>query len=535
MRIVTAQEMLQMDREAEEHYGLSTQELMESAGRKLCQFVLTYCGDEERAVILCGPGNNGGDGLALARYLRQEEWDVIALLSHEPSELKPEPLAQYRRAVESGVPVYAPGDRQYDTALDRLGDFPTIIDALLGVGARGAPRGTVLRLVEAIQSCQETSTVVAVDVPSGIDPDTGSAEGAYVKASFTATLGLPKPFLFQGKGREAAGYWEVLDIGYPWELSQRFGKAWLVDPGEASDLLGRRPEFAHKRSAGVVLVVAGCSRFPGAAVLTALGAYRLGAGLVQVASVPSVLEAVRSHLPECPLFRLPCETTPEGEEFLNSDAVKALVPLMEQADVIALGPGLGRAPVVGEFLRNLFEASEAKWVLDADALYWIAERSLKPRGVSIYTPHEGEAGRLLHTPSERVVADRFGSVRELSRRLEGTVLLKGRYTMICSDGTEVAVIQPGNALLATGGSGDVLTGAISAVFARTEDPEGSAISAAFYHGVASEMLFSEFGTYFGATARDIADAMAHAYNYMEQGGWKEDMEEDDEEEEYEDF
>ncbi len=537
MKIVTAEEMLQIDREAEERYGLSTHQLMENAGRKLCQFLLTYCGDGDQALILCGPGNNGGDGLALARYLREEEWDVVVLLSHDPSELKLAPLAQYRQAVESGVPVYAPGERDYKFVLNEVENYPIVVDALLGIGARGAPRGEVLRLVEAIQGCQDTSTIVAVDVPSGIDPDTGSAEGAYVKASFTPTLGLPKPFLFQGIGRESAGYWEVLDIGYPEALTEQYGQARLVSTQEASLLLGRRSLFAHKRSAGVVLVVAGCSQFPGAAVLTALGAYRLGAGLVQVASVPSVLDAVKAHIPECPLFRLPAERTPEGEEFLHPDSIKVLSPLVERADAVALGPGLGRAPMVGEFLQRLFEGMEAKWVLDADALYWIAELSLKPRGIAIYTPHEGEAGRLLKTTPDKVVADRFGSVRELSRRLEGTVLLKGRYTMVCSDGTMVAVIQPGNALLATGGSGDVLTGAISAVLARTGDSEGSAISSAYYHGIASEMLFGEFGTYFGATARDIAEAMARAYNYMEKGGWEEDEEdrEDENEEDYEDF
>lgn len=535
MRIVTAEEMAQMDHEAEERYGLPTRELMENAGRRLCQFLLTYSGKEENALILCGPGNNGGDGLSLARYLRQEDWDVVVLLTHDPSELKPEPLSQYRQAVESGIPVYAPGDRQYEGVLAQLPSFPVIVDALLGVGARGAPRGPVLRLVEVIQGCHGSTDVVAVDVPSGIDPDTGGAEGAYVKASFTATLGLPKPFLFQGIGREASGYWEVLDIGYPLELSQQYGKAWLVDSEEASMLLGRRDLFAHKRSAGVVLVIAGCSRFPGAAVLTALGAYRLGAGLVQVASTPAVLEAVRAHLPECPLFRLPAEVTPDGEEFLSPSSVSKVAQLAECADVIAMGPGLGRDPVVGEFIRQLFEVLTAKWVLDADALYWIAERSLRPHGIAVYTPHEGEAARLLKTTSEKVTADRFGSVRELSRRLGGTAILKGRYTMVCSDGEEVAVIQPGNALLATGGSGDVLTGAIAAVLARTGDPKGSAISAAYYHGVASEMLFGEFGTYFGATARDVAEAMARAYSYIQKGAWEE--QEDDEEmnDKYEDL
>ncbi|MGI8922890.1 MAG: NAD(P)H-hydrate dehydratase [Fimbriimonadales bacterium] len=510
MRIVTADQMREIEREASSEFGVESLFMMERAGVMLAHAVSRVSLENTEILILCGPGNNGGDGLAAARILDQEGHNVTALLATEPGLLAGDPLIQYRRLVESEVRLFTVGTKNYDRALGRIDDFDIIVDAILGTGAKGAPRGEILRLVEATNNAM--ALIVAADVPTGIDADTGLAEGSYVSANLTVSFGLPKPFLFQNEGMSAAGEWQVEDIGLPDELAVEAGNAFLLDHWWASGTFPVRTLDSHKHNTGVVLSIAGSNRYPGAAALAARGAMRAGAGLVMAAGTDFVIEGVRSHLAECPVLRLG-----QTEGFVSPDGVGMIKEAASQSDVIAIGPGLGRSPVVGELLRQLWTEIESKWVLDADALFWLSELDVAPRGPAIMTPHEGEAARLLKTEVVSVRRDRVGAARRIAEMFGQTVLLKGAYTVIVSPNFDVAINPTGNPGLASAGTGDVLTGVVSALLAGGIPAQAAAALGAFWHGAAADLLVERIGDEVGYLATEVADTLPSAKANIEAG------------------
>lgn len=493
--------MAEIDRRAHDEYGISTRELMENAGEELARVILEN-GDFENILVLCGPGNNGGDGLAAARKLAENEKRVTVLLSVSPSALKEEPLFQYRLATESGIEIFSPEDKGYVRIKQKIEEFDCVVDALLGIGAHSAPKGEILELVNLTQ---QGRFIVSADIPTGIHPDTGMSLGNHVKAHRTVTFGLAKPFLFQNDGLTASGQHTIADIGLPWELVEKAGHAYLLSPFWLIEHLHVRPVTAHKRSAGVVLVIAGAEEFPGAAVLTAMGAYRAGAGLVVVASIPTVLNAVTMHIPECPLVPL---SSKEG--CISPDSLPRLLEVVSRCDAVAIGPGLARRNPVKEFLTLFFAKLDKPCVLDADALYFLPEISETPRVKVVLTPHEGEAARLMKTDVSKIRKDRFESVRELARKYNSTILLKGPFSLVTAPNQDVAVNPMGNQLLATGGTGDVLTGMIATYLAKGMETYDAAALAAYLHGFAADILAEEFEGFEGALASEIANAIPRA-------------------------
>jgi len=494
VRIVTAAEMREVERRANIEYGINERDLMESAAKSM---VMTMAKEiaPERTAVFCGPGNNGGDGLAAARILKEFGHDVDVILSIPSSALKGEPLTQYRRTVESGVKVISPDDKAYERTLASEEEFDAILDCLLGTGAQGPPKGEIARLIEWIDSAQ--SYVLSADVPSGVECDSGCAHGVYVHAYRTVTFGLPKPFLFQNEGVFASGGWSVGDIGLPEELTESAGSALLLDKEWFFRTSPDRDSNANKRSAGVVLVVAGSDRFPGAAVLTAKGAYRAGAGLVVVAGVESVCAAVSSHLPECPLVRLS-----------EANAVDSVLEAAQEADAVCIGPGLGRSDSVKKFLDEVLPKIDKPTVVDADALYFVAAGATLPKAC-VLTPHEGEAARLLQTTAKEVRSNRFNAARSLAQKFARPALLKGQNTLI-ADQSLLYVCPKGNQILATGGTGDVLTGIIGALLSMGNPPAVAAAFGAYWHGSAAESLTARFPVKYGAIASDVANELATA-------------------------
>lgn len=522
MRIVTAAEMREVERRAITEYGIDERELMESAAMSMIRTMAKEIAPE-RIAVACGPGNNGGDGLAAARMLKEFGHDVEVILSIPPRALKGEPLTQYRRTVESGVKVVSPDDKDYERTLASEGAFDAILDCLLGTGAKGPPKGEVARLIEWIDSAQ--TYVLSADVPSGVECDSGRAHGVHVHAYRTVTFGLPKPFLFQCDGVLASGGWTVGDIGLPEELTESAGSALLLDKEWFFRTTPNRDRNANKRSAGVVLVVAGSDRFPGAAVLTARGAYRAGAGLVVVAGVESACAAVSSHLPECPLVRLS-----------EANAVESVLEAVHEADAVCIGPGLGRSESVKKFLDEVLPRIDKPTVVDADALYFVAVGATLPKSC-VLTPHEGEAARLLQTTAEEVRSNRFDAARSLAQKFSCTVLLKGQYTLI-ADHDLLYVCPKGNQILATGGTGDVLTGIIGALLSMGKPLADAAAFGAYWHGSAAESLIARFPGKFGALASDVANELPIAMTteldaYVDE--WIADDSKMDEDEQYDEF
>lgn len=503
MRIVTAEEMRAIDAAACDEFGLSVRELMEAAGGAILDEVIEN-GIVGKVLVAVGPGNNGGDGMCAARMISEINGEVTVLLATDPSKLSGEALHQYRLTAESGVMIHSPGTRNFESTLESLDEFEVLIDALLGTGSRLPVDGEIRRIVEAINLAP--GLVISADIPTGIECNTGRAIGEFIAADRTICFGLPKPYLFCNEGMTASGNWSVADIGLPLELLVDAGRAQLLDELWALNRLPRRRGTANKRSAGVVLVVGGSCTFPGAGFLASLGAYRAGAGLVSFAGVEDAVAGVRAQLPECPVYALP-----ELSGFLSGDAVAKVKELAARCDAVVLGPGLGREPSVGEFLEGAITAlGESNLVLDADALWWQPELSSRPGKNAVLTPHEAEAARLLGQTVSAVSADRFAAIRKIAEEYSCQVLLKGPNSLICGPEGEIAVNPTGCALLASGGTGDVLAGVIGAYVAISGKPLEAAITAAYIHGAASEWLSSEFEGGLGALAREVADALPDA-------------------------
>jgi NAD(P)H-hydrate epimerase len=499
--IATAEECRQLDRDAEAQ-GISVEQLMQEAGRAIAACVLEEFQGAKRIAVVCGKGNNGGDGLVAARLLAEREKDVSVLIAAGKEELNPNARRELDRLQEPGVTAFfTQDDPAKVNRILRKADL--IVDALLGTGARGVPEGSIRSAIEAINAAGRA--VLSVDIPSGVDCDSGATPGDAVIAKRTLTFGLPKPFLFQGEGTLLAGEWSVAPIGFPPKLLEAPRGSRLADPEEARSLLPKRTKASHKHAVGSVLIVAGSERMPGAAALCARAALRAGAGLVAVASVPSVCEAVAQQLPEAILIPLP-----EERGAISPDAAPVLTQRKERFQAAVVGPGLSLEPSVAESLRRLFEERTGwRYCLDADALTHVVGGVPLPTEQAVLTPHAGEMARLIGWDPARILHDRFGAVREAAGRTGKDVLLKGAYSLTTGHQQGVVVVNTsGNPGLASPGTGDVLAGLVGTLLTRL--PSGAAAMAgAYWHGLAGDLCAAEIGPA-GFLASELADMLPKA-------------------------
>lgn len=502
MWIADAARCREIDRRSAEEFGIASEDLMERAGKAVFEALVHLVPPSGRIGVVCGRGNNGGDGLVVARLTHQAGYRVDCLVAAAEPSLTLEAEAQLAKARAIGVrPAFA-ADPQWGKRLEELAQCDAVVDALLGIGASGPPREPVTGAIGAIRSAGRP--VVAVDVPSGIHCDTGAELGLCVRANRTVTFGLPKPFLFQGAGPEMSGSWSVADIGFP--------KALLDEPTDAATLhlawvgsrLPKRAKGSHKGDNGHVLVVAGSDAMPGAASLAARAALRAGAGLATVASTPEVCRRVAALAPEALLMPL----SDSGGVVGPKDAAVILASA-EKFDAAVFGPGLSDQAPVREFLEAVF----AEWTLptsvDADALNAIAQGVGVPKGPLVLTPHPGEMGRLLGSTAAAVQADRFGAARAAAERFAGTVLLKGAHSVAAHGSEPLLVNETGNPGMAAGGMGDVLAGVVGTLLAQGLTPRDAAACAMAWHGLAGDLAATEIGPV-GFLASDIAERLPAA-------------------------
>ncbi|HWA84029.1 MAG TPA: NAD(P)H-hydrate dehydratase, partial [Fimbriimonadaceae bacterium] len=358
---------------------------------------------------------------------------------------------------------------------------------------------------EAIQAINRSGVpVISIDVPSGIECDTGQELGESVWACRTVTMGQPKPCFFQGIGLEHSGYWDVADIGYPEELLEEPTEARLIDDDWVGNLLPERLRASHKRDNGALLIVAGSRTMPGAATLVARAALRTGAGLVTVASVPSVCEAVSHHLPEVLLMPLP-----EKNGVIAPEAAEMLLERQDAYTAAAFGPGMTHEQPAIEFLTNLWAGWRKPCVIDADALNCVALGVELPRTPCILTPHPGEMGRLLKQSVAELQSDRFLSVRLATERFHRCVLLKGPFTIVGEPDHPLLVNTTGNPGMAAGGMGDTLTGIIATLLAQDLPTYLAAACGVHWHGLSADLCACEIGP-IGYTAADVSNYLPSA-------------------------
>lgn len=497
--VLTPREAAALDRASGER-GVPTSLLMENAGRQLAMAAATIAGGVygRRAVVVCGKGNNGGDGLVAARHLARSGVRVSVITLVEPSQGLP--ADQASRLGE--VPGIRVGDA---TDLEReLGRADVVLDCIFGTGFRGAAQADV---AEAISLINDSGVpVLSADIPSGVDGATGAVGGAAVRAAVTLTFGAVKPGALLFPGAEYAGLVEVVDIGFPGDLIS--SRLWEVEAADVGALLPQRRPDTTKREAGNVLVVGGSETMTGAVCLAAESAYRAGAGLVTVAVPESILPVVQATLRE-PVF----VALPETDAGIAANALDVLRDGLGDYGGIAVGPGMGRTPGTVEFARALVAAAPRGLAVDADALNAFEGDldAFDDRGSAdiVLTPHVGEFARLTGDGADDIRADRISAVRGLSARLGLSVLLKGSTTLIGEPSGEVRINTTGSSALATGGTGDVLSGAIAALMARGLESFDAATVASFVHGVAGSLAALEFGD--GATAGDVCGMLPLAF------------------------
>ncbi len=517
MRLATAADSRRMDERAEKEFGMPRALLMENAGVAVVQAMERVFGrlDGKRVAILCGRGGNGGDGMCAARHLVAQGASVVVGLVGGKSGLKDATLTNWTILDRMGLTpheVKTESDLGWVRAAAGAADF--IVDGLCGVGARMPLEPLLGGVVAAAMTAGKP--VVAIDLPTGLEADTGRVPGICVRAALTVTLGLPKRALVLHPGTAYVGKLVVADLTFPAAL--------LADPAIAADILlseeaaqlfPARAVTAHKHEVGRALIVAGSRAMTGAALLAAEGALRGGAGMVYLAAPASVIAVLHGRRPE--LILQPQKETADGT--LDEGAAEVLLANATLMHAAAIGPGLGTSPATRAAVRRLVLDLVIPAVVDADALNAFAGKAgdLKgAKGPRVLTPHGGELARLLGVTAESVEADRMGCARGAAEATGAIVILKGARTVVAEPGGRQFVIATGNAGMATAGCGDVLTGVIAALIAQRAGPVAAALLGAYAHGLAGD-LARDASTELSLTASEVAAGLPAAFKRLQSG------------------
>ena len=507
MRLVTANEMRQLDRAAIDEFGIPGIVLMENAGRGTAEAILArfegQC--EDGVVILCGPGNNGGDGFVIARHLSNEDYDVQCLLVGSADKLTGDAATNHAIVERLGIPVIQiQTEEEAEVAADEFDEAGVIVDALFGTGLTRAIEGPAALLIERVLA--QSAPIVAVDIPSGISSDTGKPTGPAVFADLTCTLGLPKLGHYLYPGPDHCGEVVVIDISLPPDLLDRFEpRAWTVDAIDIAPSFLPRNEDTHKGTYGHVMILGGSRGMTGAAALAADAAVLSGAGLVTIAVPAPSLPTMEVLCTEA--LKAPLAADADGK--LAADALAGALEMAAGKSVVAFGPGLGQSAALRELAAAFVAQATVPLVIDADGLNNLAGNLgvLADANVPlVLTPHPGEMALLLGTDTATVQNDRPGAARELAKRTGAVVALKGAATIIAVPTGEIWINTTGNPGMASGGTGDVLTGLIAGLIAQGLETLEATVAGVFIHGAAGDSAAEETGVR-GLTATAIVDAI----------------------------
>jgi NAD(P)H-hydrate epimerase len=510
MRILTADQMREADRRTIEEIGIPALVLMENAGRQVVAAMEATFDTlpASRVAILCGRGNNGGDGFVVARTLAHRGIDVSVFLLGRVADVRGDARTNLDILGRLGFTVVeVTSAEEWELHFSEISDCDVIVDAIFGTGFRGPIQGILETVVADVNGA--AVPVVAIDLPTGLSADSHEVSGPAIEATMTVTLAAPKVSLLLPPAESHAGDLVIADIGIPASVIEELEGPWLelLTRETMRELVQPRAQDAHKGDFGRVLVVAGSLGKTGAAHLAALGALRSGAGLVTVATPRSSLPIVAALAPE--YMTEPLDETAEGEvDFAALDRALEI-----DADVIAVGPGLGTGPGTAAFVHGLLERAGVPVVVDADALNAFAgdpDRLTGRDGLDvIVTPHPGEMARLLGVSVEEIQRDRVETARRFSTGHRVYVALKGSRTVIAAPDGRVFVNLTGNPGMATGGTGDVLTGMIAAWFGQLLDAEAACKLAVYLHGLAGDLAEADEGE-IAMTAGDLVARLGDA-------------------------
>jgi hydroxyethylthiazole kinase-like uncharacterized protein yjeF len=510
MNALTASEMRTADMRTIEDVGIPPIVLMETAGRAVADlardFLSDFEGDPIRVAVVAGSGNNGADALVAARYLMQLGYEPDIYMAAKGNECNELCRAQLEMMQGLGASVSFLREQSPEFFRSGLRAASLIVDGLLGTGASGGLNEPYRTWVNEINIASRE--VVAVDIPTGIDPSTGMVPGPAVTATATVTMAAPKVGMLLYPAASYVGELWVAHIGIPPAiLADVGGRYHVMTKQQFFFWLPQRSRQADKRSAGDVVVIGGSRQYVGAPLLTAIGAMRAGAGYVTVACPPSAAPAIANHVLEQIVA-----PWPEGDDV--DTIVQALLESTRHAGAVAVGPGLGREPHVQEVVRRFIRQSTRPLVVDADALFALSGNTALVDGKkAVLTPHDGEFARLLGEKADAAIANRMKAADDFASAHDVTLLLKGPRSIIATKEASYVNIT-GNELLATAGSGDVLSGIIAAVLAAGCSPRQSAAIGAYWHGITAEYLSSQHKS--SILAGDVAANLQDALHYLDE-------------------
>ena len=493
MKLVTREEMRELDRRTIEEIGILGLVLMENAGRGTAQIIKKRFGPEKKKVaIFCGRGNNGGDGLVVARYLKNWGWSVKVYLLSEKEKITGDAKVNLEVWLKMGGELKEIlNEEELHLIKEEIEKFDLIVDALLGTGLKDEVKGISKEAIQLINALGKP--VIAIDVPSGIDATSGKVLGVAVKATLTATFGLPKIGLLIHPGLEYTGELFVVDISIPQVLVEEMNlKHTLLDPQEI-DLwpLRPRPLDTHKLSYGHLLIIAGSVGKTGAAAMAGEAALKMGTGLVTLGVPKSLNPIFEVKLTEVMTYPLS-----DKEGVFSEEALKEVLEILPGKTALAIGPGIGTERGAKKLTLELLKLSRVPMVIDADGINCLVgelEVLKSKKAPVILTPHPGEMARLLGITSKEVQSQRIELSREFAKKYGVILVLKGSRTVIAEPGGHVFINPTGNPGMASGGTGDILTGMIGGLLAQGMNPLEAAKLGVYLHGLSGDLAKEERG------------------------------------------
>lgn len=519
MRLVKASEIQEMDRITIQELGIPGAVLMENAARGATRVFLEHFAPpaDSHVVVLCGRGNNGGDGYVMARYLQQAGIRVTVILLSKMNKISGDALINLKVIKQMGLEILeVPDAKRWGTKRRVIRDCDFIIDGILGTGLNSPVKGFYGQVIKYVNSLGKP--VMAIDIPSGLNADTGQIMGVAIKAELTATFGFPKVGHLIFPGVDLVGRLVRIDIGIPDSVADQVPmSSVMTDPGDLSHLFAMEEQDIHKGNRGHLLVLSGSTGKTGAAALTALGALRAGAGLVTLGVPKSLNPILEAKLTEAMTEPLP--ETSDGS--LSLRAEKEIRALMDGKTALALGPGLSTNPETTGLVRRIVAGSRLPMVIDADGLNALSQ---DPTSISncresaILTPHPGEMARLIGIKTSAIQHDRIGTSIQFVNKYGCHLVLKGARTLIAQPDGKLYVNPTGNPALSSGGAGDVLTGLIGGFLARGWPMAEAAIAGVYLHGMAADYLAEDMGQV-GVLAGQLLDVLPELMFSLSRGEW----------------
>jgi NAD(P)H-hydrate epimerase len=519
MRVVQASEMQEMDRLAIQDLGIPGVVLMENAARDASRVFLEHFqpSNDARVLILCGSGNNGGDGYVMARYLHQAGLCIKVVILSPDEKITGDALVNLEiiRKMDLDI-IHVSHQDEWDSLRSALYDFDYIIDGILGTGLHSDVRGLYARIIDDVNASQKP--IMAIDIPSGLNADNGQIMGTAVRAELTVTFGFPKIGQVIFPGVERVGRLIRVDIGIPNAVSDRIKSVYsLIEPGDFTHLFHLEKMDMHKGDKGHLLILAGSPGKTGAAALSALGALRAGAGLVTVGIPKSLNPILEVKLTEGMTAPLP--ETSDGS--LALEAEKDIEQLIPGKTAMAIGPGLSTHPETCALVKRIISRYDLPLVIDADGLNALVgglEVLSTHKEKIILTPHPGEIGRLVGRKNVDIQADRMGTVSAFIRDHGCYLVLKGARTLIGEPNGTIHINPTGNPALSSAGSGDVLTGVIAGFMARQWPLCKAVVAGIYLHGLAADLLAEEKG-HAGVLASELLNVFPNLMASLERGEW----------------